>query len=147
MGFLLPHSDGREQESFSSDLHTHVSQVPMAWDNFCLPDLKMASLVQVSQQAEAEFHVPRETTTKRSQPLLFAVHPHLAFHVVEHAGLHRRRVEIRVWSKAQLYHVPTTTCLVEYDSISQHLKQPLPCRVASSSSRCSFRFALRLVIN
>ena len=33
MSFLLPHSDGREQESFSCYLHTHVSQVPMAWDN------------------------------------------------------------------------------------------------------------------
>jgi hypothetical protein len=48
MGFLLPHSDGREQKSLSCDLHTHVSQVPMAGDNFCLPDLKVASLVQVS---------------------------------------------------------------------------------------------------
>src|ERR1019366_6097765 len=124
MGFLLPHSDGREQESFSCYLHTHVSQVPMAWDNLGLPDLKVASLVQVPEQAESEFHVPCEMTTKRSQSLLFAVHPHLAFHVVGHAGLHRRRVEIRVWYKAQLYHVPVITCVAEYERIRQHLEQP-----------------------
>lgn len=48
MGFLLPHSDGREKESFPCDLHTYVSQVPVSWDDFCLPDLKVASLVQMS---------------------------------------------------------------------------------------------------
>jgi hypothetical protein len=38
----------------------------MARDNFCLPNLKVASLVQVSQQAKSEFHGLCEITIKRS---------------------------------------------------------------------------------
>ena len=48
MSFLLPHSDGCEQESFPCDLDIHVSQVPMAGDNLCLVDFKVASLVQLA---------------------------------------------------------------------------------------------------
>jgi hypothetical protein len=63
--FPLLHLDALEQESSSCHLHTHGSHIPVAWDNFCLPNFKVASLVQVSQQAESEFHVLRETTVKR----------------------------------------------------------------------------------
>ena len=55
--FSLLHPDALEQESLSCHLHTHGSHIPVAWDNFCLPNFKVASLVQVSQQAESEFHV------------------------------------------------------------------------------------------
>jgi hypothetical protein len=63
----------------------------MAWDNFCLPDLKVASLVQMSHQAESEFHRLCEMTIKPSQSLLFAIDPHLAFHVMENTGLRSRK--------------------------------------------------------
>ena len=84
--FLLLHTDPREQESFPCHFQIHGSHVPMAGDNFCLPNLKVASLVQVSQQAESEFHGLCEMSIKRSQALLFAVDPHLAFHVMEKRG-------------------------------------------------------------
>jgi len=54
--FHLLHPDALEQESLSCHLHTHIGHIPVAWDNFCLPSFKVASLVQVSQQAESEFH-------------------------------------------------------------------------------------------
>jgi hypothetical protein len=98
--FNLLHSDALEQESLSCHLQTHGSHIPVAWDNFCLPNFKVASLVQVSQQAESELHVLREMTVKRSQSLLFAVDPHLAFHVVDNAGLQGGWMKIRVWSKS-----------------------------------------------
>ena len=85
--FSLLHPDALEQESLSCHLHAHARHIPVAWGNFCLPNFKVASLVQVSQQAEAEFHALCEMTIKRSQSLLFAVDPHLAFHVVENASL------------------------------------------------------------
>src|ERR1022692_3928849 len=100
--------------------------IPVAWDNLCLPNFKVASLVQVSQQAESEFHVLCEMTIKRSQSLLFAVDPHLAFHVMENAGLQGGRLKIRAWSKAQLYQVSVATRVVEYKCIRQHLEQPSP---------------------
>jgi len=87
MVFSLPHADGRKQESLPCHIQIQGSHVPMAWDNFCLPNLKVAPLVQVSQQAESEFHGLCEMTIKRSQALLFAVDPHLAFHIVENPGL------------------------------------------------------------
>src|SRR6266852_9481660 len=99
--FPLLHPDTLEQESLSCHLHTHGSHIPVAGDNFCLPNFKVASLVQVSQQAESEFHVLCEMTIERSQSLLLAVDPHLAFHIMENAGLQGGRIEIRVWSKAQ----------------------------------------------
>lgn len=108
MVFLLLHTDPREQESFPCHFQIHGSHVPMAGDNFCLPNLKVASLVQVSQQAESEFHGLCEMSIKRSQALLFAVDPHLAFHVMENAGLQGWRVKTWVWSKAQLYQVSLT---------------------------------------
>src|SRR6202162_2021108 len=126
MVFSLLHRDALEQESLSCHLQIHGSHVPMAGDNFCLPNLKVASLVQVSQQAESEFHVLREMTVKRSQSLLFAVDPHLAFHVVENASLQGGRPKIRVWFKAQLYQVSVATCVAEYKRIRQHLEQPSP---------------------
>jgi hypothetical protein len=49
MVFLLLHTDAREQKRSACHLQTQGSHVPMAWDNFCLSDLKVASLVQVSQ--------------------------------------------------------------------------------------------------
>ena len=86
-------------------LQTHGSHIPVAWGNLSLPGFKVASLVQLSQQAESEFHVLREMTIKLCQSLLFAVDPHLAFHVAENTRLQRERMKIRVWSKAQLYQV------------------------------------------
>src|SRR6202022_1432731 len=75
--FPLLHPDALEQESLPCHLQTHGSHIPVAGDNFCLPNFKVASLVQVSQQAESEFHVLCEMTIKRSQSLLLAVDPHL----------------------------------------------------------------------
>src|ERR1700731_2689609 len=95
MVFPLLHTDGREQESFPCHLHTQGSRVPMAGGNFCLPNLKVTSLVQVSQQAESESHGLCEMTLKPSQSLLFAVDPHLAFHAVENTGLQGWRVKTR----------------------------------------------------
>ena len=95
MVFLFLHINGREHESFPCHLQTQGSHVPMAGDNFCLPNLKVASLVQVSQQAESEFHGLCEMTIKGSPALLFAVDPHLAFHVVENPGLQGWRVKTR----------------------------------------------------
>jgi len=122
--FPLLHPDALEQESLSCHLHTHIGHIPVAWDNFCLPNFKVASLVQVSKQAESEFNVLCETTIKRSQSLLFAVDPHLAFHVVENASLQGGRMKIRVWYKVQLYQVSVTTRVVEYKRIRQQLEQP-----------------------
>src|ERR1700730_18889969 len=122
----LLHHDALKQESLACHLHTYGRHIPVARDDFCLPNFKVASLVQVPQQAEAEFHVLCEMTIKRSQSLLFAVHPHLAFHVVENAGLQGGRMEIWIWSKAQLYHVSLTTRVVEHKCIRQHLEQPSP---------------------
>ena len=93
--FPLLLTDSREQERFPCHLQTQGSQVPMPWDNFCLLNLKVASLVQVSQQAESEFHGLCEMTIKGSPALLFAVDPHLAFHVVENPGLQGWRVKTR----------------------------------------------------
>src|ERR1700730_8451899 len=124
--FPLLHPDALEQESLSCHLQTHGSHIPVAGDNFCLPNFKVASLVQVSQQAESEFHVLGEMTIKRSQSLLFAVDPHLAFHVVEDAGLQGRRMKIRVGSKAHLYEVSVTNLVVEYKCIRQNLEQLSP---------------------
>src|ERR1039458_3193645 len=59
-GFGLLHIDCLEEESFSSHVHSHGSHFPMARCNFCLPDLKMAPLVQVSQQTASKFDVLRE---------------------------------------------------------------------------------------
>src|ERR1035437_2467712 len=47
--FRLLHPEALEQESLSCHRHTHGSHIPVAWDNFCLPNFKVASLVQVSQ--------------------------------------------------------------------------------------------------
>src|ERR1700730_10750270 len=129
--FPLLHPDALEQESLSFHLHTHGSHIPVAWENFCLPNFKVASLVQVSQQAESESYFLREMTVKPSQSLLFAVDPHLAFHVVENAGLQRGRMKIRVWSKAQPYQVSITTRVVEHKCIRQHLEQTSPLYVFS----------------
>jgi hypothetical protein len=41
--FPLLHLEALKQKSFSCHLHTHGSDVPMAWDNFCLPDFKVAA--------------------------------------------------------------------------------------------------------
>jgi len=49
MGFSLLYTDGREQESFPCHLQIQSSHVPMARGNFCLLNLKVASLVQMSQ--------------------------------------------------------------------------------------------------
>src|ERR1700730_7461264 len=122
----LLHHDALKQESLACHLHTYGRHIPVARDDFCLPNFKVASLVQVPQQAEAEFHVLCEMTIKRSQSLLFAVHPHLAFHVVEDAGLHGRWTKIRVWSKAQSYQVSVTAGVVEHKRIRQHLEQSSP---------------------
>jgi hypothetical protein len=124
--FPLLHRDALEQESLSCHLQTQGSHIPVAWENFCLPNFKVTSLVQMSQQAESEFHVLCEMTIKRSQSLLFAVDLHLAFHVVEHASLQGGRMKIRVGSKAQLYQASVTTRVVEYKCIRQHLEQPSP---------------------
>ena len=43
--FPLLHPDALEQESFSCHLEIHGRHIPVAWDNFCLPNFKMASLV------------------------------------------------------------------------------------------------------
>jgi hypothetical protein len=43
------HPDAFEQESLSSHLQAHGSHIPVAWDNLCLPNFKVASLVQLSQ--------------------------------------------------------------------------------------------------
>src|ERR1700676_808266 len=117
MVFLFLHINGREHESFPCDLQTQGSHVPMAGDNFCLPDLKVTSLVQVSQQAESEFHRLCKMTIKPSQALLFAVDPHLAFHVMENTGLQGRRVKTRGWSKTQLHQVSVTTRVAEHKCI------------------------------
>lgn len=53
--FPLLHADALEQESLSCHLHTHASHIPVAWDNLCLLDFKVAALVQVSQQAKPNF--------------------------------------------------------------------------------------------
>jgi hypothetical protein len=111
--FRLLHPDALEQESLSCHRQTHGSHIPVAWDNFCLPNFKVASLVQVSQQAESEFNVLCEMTVKRSQSLLFAVDPHLALHVVENVSLQGGRLKTRVGFKAQLYQVSVTTRVVE----------------------------------
>src|SRR5271157_703976 len=47
-GLSLLHVDCLEEESFSFHVHSHDCHSPVARCNFCLPDLKMASLVQVS---------------------------------------------------------------------------------------------------
>lgn len=107
-----------------STLIVVISQWP-GTTSACLT-FKVASLVQVSHQAESEFHVLCEMTIKRSQSILFAVNPHLAFHVMEHAGLQAGRMKIRGRSKAQLYQVSVTTRVVEHKCIRQHLKQPPP---------------------
>src|ERR1019366_3468446 len=141
MVFLLLHADGREHESFPFHLQTESSHVPMAGDNFCLPNLKVAALAQGSQQAESEFHALCEMTIKRSQSLLFAVDPHLAFHVMENAGLQGRRVKTRVWSKAQLYQISVTTRVTKHKCIRQHLEQPSP--LLGLSVQSSPQFLLR----
>jgi hypothetical protein len=51
--FPLLHPDAFEQESLSCHLHTHGRHIPVARDNFCLLNFKVASLVQVSQDAVA----------------------------------------------------------------------------------------------
>jgi hypothetical protein len=66
MGFPLLHPDAREQESLPWHRQTQGSQGPMARDNFRLPNLKVASLVQVSQQAKSEFHGLCEMAVKGS---------------------------------------------------------------------------------
>jgi hypothetical protein len=38
--FPLLHADALEQESLSCHLHTDASNIPVAWDNLCLPDFK-----------------------------------------------------------------------------------------------------------
>ena len=81
---------------------------------------------QVSQQAESEFHVLREMTTKRSQAILFAVDPHFPFHITENAGLPGGRIKTRVWSKARFYQVSVTAGVVEHKRIRQHLEQSFP---------------------
>src|ERR1019366_4700612 len=122
-GFGLLHVDCLEEESSSFHVHSHGSHFPMACCNFCLPDLKMASLVQESQQTASKFDVLRETTIDRGQPFLFAVDPHFAFHVMKNTGLQRRRLKIRVWPEAQLYQVSLTTRVVEHKCVRQHLEQ------------------------
>ena len=47
--FPFLHPDALEQESFSCHLHTHGGHIPVAWNNFCLPNFKVPPLVQVSQ--------------------------------------------------------------------------------------------------
>ena len=42
MVFPLLYTDSREQESFPCHLHTQGSHVPMARDNLCLSNLKVA---------------------------------------------------------------------------------------------------------
>src|SRR5271157_3046704 len=81
--FGLMYVDCLEEESLSFHVHSHGSHLPVARCNFCLPDLKVASLVQVSQQAASEFDVLHEVTINCGQSFLFAVDPHFAFHVME----------------------------------------------------------------
>src|SRR5260370_4286793 len=70
--FPLLHPDVLEQESLSFHLHTHGSHIPVAWNNFCLPNFKVAPLVQVSQHADSEFNFLCPTTVKPSHPPLLA---------------------------------------------------------------------------
>src|ERR1700691_3735050 len=141
MVFLLLHADGRKHERFPCHLQTQGSHIPMARDNFCLLDFKVTSLVQVSQQTKSEFHGLREMTIKRCQPLLFAVDPHLAFHVMENAGYHGWRVKTGVWPKAQIHHVSLTARVAEHECIRQHLEQPPP--LEGLSLQISPQFLLR----
>jgi len=67
----------------------------------------MASLVQMSQQAESEIDVLLELTIKCSQSLLFAVDPHLAFHVMENAGLQGGRVKFGFGLKLSFAKLPS----------------------------------------
>src|ERR1017187_6754938 len=115
-GFGLLHVDCLEEESFSFHVHSHGSHFPMARRNFGLPDLKMAPLVQVSQQAASKFNVLHETTIHCGKSFLFDVDPNFAFHVMKNTGLQRRRLKILVWSEAQLYQVSLTARVVEGSS-------------------------------
>ncbi len=57
--FLYPYALEQQGLSF---LHTHGCLL-MTWDNLRLPNFEVASLVQVSQQPESEFHVLCEMTS------------------------------------------------------------------------------------
>ena len=74
MGFAFSHTDGREQESFSCDLHIYGSHVPMAGDNFFLPNLKVASGVSAGAMRGTELG----DATPGPQPSLTA-HYQVAF--------------------------------------------------------------------
>jgi hypothetical protein len=47
--FPFRHPDAFEQESLPCHLQTHGRHIPVARDNFCLPNFEVASLVQMSQ--------------------------------------------------------------------------------------------------
>src|SRR5271157_5638460 len=97
--FGLLYVDCLEEESLSFHVNGHGSHLPVVRCNFCLPDLKVASLVQVSQQASPKCDVLHEMTINCSQSFLFGIDPQFAFHVMENTGLQRRRLKIRVWSE------------------------------------------------
>src|SRR5579872_2103775 len=44
--FPLLHPDTLEKEGLACHLHNHGCHIPVAWDNFCLPNFKVAALLQ-----------------------------------------------------------------------------------------------------
>jgi hypothetical protein len=130
MVFLLLHTDAGEKKRFACHFQIQGSRVPMAGDNFCLPDLKVAPLVQVSKQTESEFHRLCKMTIKPRQSLLFAVDPHLAFHIVKNTGLQGWRSDL-----------VSTGCARRARKVVGRLNPVSPSKNANgiSSSRCLSR--------
>ena len=97
--FRLLHADCLEEESFSIHVHTQDSHFPLTRCHFCLPNLKLAPLVQVSQQSASECHILHEMPIERGQSVLFGIDRYLPLHGVENPGFKGRRLKIRVWSE------------------------------------------------
>jgi hypothetical protein len=71
-------------------------------------------------------------TVKRSQSLLFAVDPHLAFHVVDSAGLQGGWMKIRFSLKLSFTKFPLPPAQLNTNASGSIVNNRLPCRVSVS---------------
>jgi hypothetical protein len=104
-GVVLLHADGFEEKGFPFHLNLQKGQLPVAWGNFCLLDVKRTAFIQVPEQASAKFHLMDEVTGDSFYPRLLAVYPDISFRGMKDFGFARGWVKAWTGREVQLYEV------------------------------------------
>src|SRR5258708_25866603 len=97
--------NGLEEQSLAVHVDMQQGYFPITRRHFSLFHMKLASFVQVAEQATSEFHVSNEMTLDFCQSILFGVNPDPACHRMKHSCLMCRRMDIWVWFEDNFHQV------------------------------------------